>query len=117
MGIALFFLMDLLQVPSLRHISKSQKDWIIQHGVTLLPFSSTAINGRGKKDTFVFAINGLFYNGLQVYANMNTNGNLASIWVHGFEETPERLLDPWKRFQSLLFEECQLAGYLQDAYT
>ena len=117
MRITLLFLMDLLQVPSLRHITKTQKDWIIQHGVTLLPLSSTAINGRGKKDTFVFAINGLFYNGLQVHANMNTNGNLASIWVHGFEETPERILYPWEWFQSILFDECQLAGYLQDTYT
>ena len=108
--------MDLLQVPSLRIITQTQKEWIIQHGVTLLPQSSTAVNGRGQKDTFVFAINGLFYNGLQIYANILTDGHLGSIWVTGFEEPPERLLGAWKWFQFLLFEECQLAGYLQDAY-
>ena len=48
---------------------------------------------------------------------MDTNGNLASIWVHWFEETPERILYPWKWFQSIPYDECQLAGYLQDTYT
>ena len=108
--------MDLLQVPSLRNITRCQRNWIINHGVTLLPESSNAINGRGKQNSFVFVVNGLFYNGLQIYASMHTDGQLKGIWVSGFNEPPDRLAKPWKWFRFLLFEECQQAGYLQDDY-
>jgi len=108
--------MDLLQVPSIRTITRNQKDWITQHGVTLLSESSSAITGRGKRNEFVFSIKGLFYNGLQIHANINTDCQLESVWVAGFEERLERLAKPWKWFRFLLFEECQQAGYLQDGY-
>ena len=108
--------MDLLQVSNLRSITRLHKDWIERHGVTLIPESSSAITGRGKKDTFVFAVNGLLYNGLQIYANIHTSGQLWSIWVAGFDEPRARLIKPWKWFRGLLFEECQQAGYFRDGY-
>ena len=108
--------MDLLQVPNLRNITLHQREWILLHGVTLLPESSSAITGRGKQNTYIFTINGLFYNGLQIHANLHTDGQLGCVWVAGFDEPRGRLARPWKWFRHLLFEECQQAGYIQDGY-
>ena len=108
--------MDLFQVSNLRSITQRHKDWIEIHGVTLIPESSSAITGRAKRDTFVFAVNGLCYNGLQIYANIHTDGQLSCIWVAGLDEPRCRLIKPWKWFRGLLFEECQHAGYFRDGY-